>query len=173
MNADQWLLVATIFLLAAVVVVGLVAVFELRALRAFRHAERAAEAAELLHDDIPSSPPPPLLAFVANPSKPNVAALKSPVLARCSAEGLPEPLWLETTVEDPGRGQAAEAVARGASLVVAMGGDGTVRSVASHMVTTDVPMGIIPVGTGNLLARNLDIPIASLDEAFDIIIQGI
>lgn len=173
MNADQWLLVATIVLLAAVVAVGLVAVLELRALRAFRHGETAAGTADLLHDDIPSSPPPPLLAFVANPSKPNIAALKSPVLARCAAEGLPEPLWLETTVDDPGRGQAAEAVARGASLVVAMGGDGTVRSVASHMVTTDVPMGIIPVGTGNLLARNLDIPVASLDEAFDIIIQGI
>jgi len=174
MDIEQWLLVIALVLLVACAVIGGFVLRELRRLRILRAAQLAAYAPDLavIHDDSPASPPPPLLAFIANPSKSHVAALRSPLLARCAAEGLPEPLWLETTVEDPGTGQAADAVARGADIVVALGGDGTVRAVATHMVTTDVPMGIIPLGTGNLLARNLDIPISSLDAAFDIILDG-
>lgn len=43
-------------------------------------------------------------------------------------------------------------------LVVAAGGDGTVSGVAGGLVNTETPMGIIPSGTGNALARYLDIP---------------
>jgi undecaprenyl-diphosphatase len=43
-------------------------------------------------------------------------------------------------------------------LVVAVGGDGTVRGCAEGLAGTDVPMGIVPLGTGNLLARTLGIP---------------
>lgn len=122
--------------------------------------------------DAASSPPPRrVVAFVANPSKPDVESLKEPVLAACRATGL-EPLWIETTVEDPGVGQAREAVAQGAEVVVATGGDGTVRAVAEAMIGTGVPMGLLPVGTGNLLARNLDIPVTDLDEALTIALDG-
>ena len=122
--------------------------------------------------DTAASPPPRrVVAFVANPSKPDVGSLKEPVLAACRATGL-EPLWIETSVEDPGVGQAREAVARGAEVVIATGGDGTVRAVAEAMVGTGVPMGLLPVGTGNLLARNLDIPVADLDEALTIALDG-
>lgn len=122
--------------------------------------------------DTAASPPPRrVVAFVANPSKPDVGSLKEPVLAACRATGL-EPLWIETSVEDPGVGQAREAVAQGAEVVIATGGDGTVRAVAEAMVGTGVPMGLLPVGTGNLLARNLDIPVADLDEALTIALDG-
>jgi len=104
------------------------------------------------------------VAFVVNPSKPGAADLRDAALFACSARYLPEPMFFETTVEDPGAGQARAAVEAGASVVVAAGGDGTVRSVAEALIGSDVPMGIVPLGTGNLFARNLDIPLTRLDE---------
>jgi diacylglycerol kinase family enzyme len=68
-------------------------------------------------------------------------------------------VFYETTIDDPGRGQTEQAIADGADLVMAAGGDGTVRMVASVLAGTDTRMGIIPSGTGNLLARNVDIPL--------------
>ncbi|MGO1894691.1 MAG: diacylglycerol/lipid kinase family protein [Brachybacterium sp.] len=70
-----------------------------------------------------------------------------------------ETVFYETTIDDPGEGQARQAVEDGADLVMAAGGDGTVRMVASVLAGTDTRMGIIPAGTGNLLARNVDIPL--------------
>src|SRR5690606_31490946 len=90
-----------------------------------------------------------LVAFVANPSKPDVADLRAAVRQAAAEQYLPEPMWLETTVEDPGIGQAREAVEKGADLVVAVGGDGTVRAVAEALAGTGVPMGLMPLGTGN------------------------
>lgn len=53
---------------------------------------------------------------------------------------------------------AADAVEDGASVVVAMGGDGMIHHVAQGLVGTETAMGIIPVGTTNVVARLLDIP---------------
>src|SRR4051794_17195551 len=91
-----------------------------------------------------------LVAFVANPSKPDVARLRGAIERSRSQRGLPEPLWYETTIADPGVGQARKAVAEGADVVVAIGGDGTVRAVAEGLVGTGIPMGLMPLGTGNL-----------------------
>ncbi|UJP40771.1 diacylglycerol/lipid kinase family protein [Cellulomonas palmilytica] len=112
------------------------------------------------------------LAFVANPTKPDVPALREAIENAAAEQGLPRPLWLETTIEDPGTGQAREAVERGADVVVAVGGDGTVRGVAAALVGTGVPMGLLPLGTGNLLARNLDIPIGSPLSALEAVVTG-
>lgn len=84
----------------------------------------------------------------------------------------PEPRFYETTAEDSGRGMAEQAVADGCDLVVAMGGDGTVRQVASVLEGTTVGMGIVPLGTGNLLARNLEMSISDLHSCIDTALHG-
>ena len=53
---------------------------------------------------------------------------------------------------------ALRALQEGFDLVVAMGGDGTVNEVANGLAGSDVPMGIIPGGGTNVLARSLGIP---------------
>src|SRR4051794_3564569 len=111
-------------------------------------------------------------AFVANPTKPDVPELRAAVHRAALALGMPDPLWLETTVEDPGVGQARSAVERGADVVVAVGGGGTVRAVAEALAGTGVPMGLIPLGTGNLLARNLDIPLGDPLAALQVALTG-
>ncbi|GAB6900142.1 diacylglycerol/lipid kinase family protein [Kineosporia succinea] len=82
------------------------------------------------------------------------------------------PVWLETTAQDPGRGQTEKAVADGASVVIAFGGDGTTRVVAGALAGTGVPMGLLPAGTGNLLARNLGIPPNRLESSLHIALTG-
>lgn len=88
----------------------------------------------------------------------------------CAARGgWSEPLWLETSEDDPGRGMARQAVADRVDLVVCAGGDGTVRIVADGLARSGIPMGIVPAGTGNLLARNLSLPMgeaAAVEVAF-------
>ncbi len=79
--------------------------------------------------------------------------------AAMTEHGWGEPMWLETTPEDPGEGQARAAVEAGAELVLACGGDGTVTASAAALAATGVPLAVVPLGTGNLLARNLGLPI--------------
>jgi diacylglycerol kinase (ATP) len=73
--------------------------------------------------------------------------------------GVPMPRVVETTADATGTEQARAAVAEGADLVLAWGGDGTVTAVATGLLGTGVPLGILPAGTGNLLARNVDVPL--------------
>jgi YegS/Rv2252/BmrU family lipid kinase len=65
----------------------------------------------------------------------------------------------ETTGEENLTEITRAACQNGADMVVAAGGDGTVSGVVSGLVHTDVPLGIIPVGTGNGLARAMGIPL--------------
>ncbi len=62
-------------------------------------------------------------------------------------------------------------LAKGVDLVVAVGGDGTVSSVADAMVGSGTPMGIVPMGTANVLARELKIPV-DLDGAAGLLVAG-
>lgn len=80
--------------------------------------------------------------------------------------------FYETTREDPGYGQALQAVRDGADLVIAAGGDGTVRTVAAALAGTDTTMAVLPVGTGNLLARNLDVPLEDVAGALKVALHG-
>lgn len=98
----------------------------------------------------------PRSAVVVNPVKvPDLDLLRRTISEGLSSAGWPEPLWLETTPEDAGRGQAAKAVAEGAELIFVCGGDGTVMAVVTALAGTDVALAVLPAGTGNLLAANL------------------
>ena len=79
-------------------------------------------------------------------------------------------LWLETSPTDSGRASIERAVDEGVDLVIGAGGDGTIRVVSAGLAGTGIPFAIIPAGTGNLLARNLGIPLdegLALTVAFD------
>ena len=69
-----------------------------------------------------------------------------------------EPSFLPTSLDDRGVGLARAAVAAGARMIVAAGGDGTVRACAQALAGTRVPLAIVPLGTANLAARALGIP---------------
>jgi diacylglycerol kinase (ATP) len=79
--------------------------------------------------------------------------------------------FFETTRSDHGLGLARQAVAAGARLVVAAGGDGTVRSCAHALAMQDLPLAIVPLGTANLAARALGLP-RRLDQVLAVAFRG-
>ena len=93
---------------------------------------------------------------MVNPTKvPDPDQLRRVVERGLGRAGWPLPKWYETTAEDPGRGQARQAVREGAELIFACGGDGTVMAVVTALAGSDVALAVLPAGTGNLLAANL------------------
>ena len=68
--------------------------------------------------------------------------------------------------------RAREAIAAGAGLVVAGGGDGTIRAVSSALVGADACLGVLPIGTLNHFARDLHLPL-NLEGAADVVTEGI
>jgi len=101
----------------------------------------------------------PRSAVVVNPAKvSDLDGRRKEICDALAEAGWPEPLWLETTPEDPGCGQTREAMAGGAEVVFACGGDGTVMACAGTLAGSDVALAILPSGTGNLLATNLNLP---------------
>ncbi|WP_432483407.1 diacylglycerol/lipid kinase family protein [Kineococcus esterisolvens] len=171
MAGDLWGAGALAVLLAALLlVVSLLLVRERRTGRRLR--ALVAEAPD------PAVAARPRAAIVVNPSK--FSHLDEQALRRRQAytaavfrsHGWQDPLWLETTPAERGAEQAREALAHGVDIVLAAGGDGTVRAVAEAMTGTGVPMGLLPAGTGNLLARNLDVPHTDLAAALDLVFSA-
>ena len=116
----------------------------------------------------------PLACVVVNPSKPRATtAVRSLLEDELREAGYAGPVWLETSVSEPGMMQARLALAAGAGLVVAAGGDGTVRSVAAGLAGTSAQMGIVPLGTANLAARNLGVPVGDPRAAARAVAHGI
>jgi diacylglycerol kinase family enzyme len=74
------------------------------------------------------------------------------------------PHILETASQEETRPAVEAAVAGGAASVVGVGGDGTLREIAAGLAGSGIPLGIVPGGTGNLVAGILGVP-ATLSEA--------
>lgn len=101
-----------------------------------------------------------LAAFVINRTRvPHLAGFRRRCHVAAAAVGA-ESLLLETTEAERGAGLADAAIAEGAGLVIAAGGDGTVRACAHALAGTRVPLAIVPLGTANLAARALGVPTA-------------
>ena len=111
-------------------------------------------------------------AFVVNPTKITSPGLRQRAETFMSRVGWEPPLWLETTEEDPGVGMCKQAVDEGCTVVFVCGGDGTVMAGATALAGSDVPMAIVPLGTGNLLARNLGLPLDNEGAALRIGVHG-
>jgi diacylglycerol kinase family enzyme len=101
-------------------------------------------------------------AVVYNPTKVDLTELRNAVARAESEAGWAKSLWIETTEDDPGTGQARQAAEKGADVVIAAGGDGTVRAVAEGLRGSGIPLSLLPSGTGNILARNMDLTLSDL-----------
>jgi len=109
-------------------------------------------------------------AVIYNPIKVDLPKLESQVAEAAAAAGWNTTQWYSTSLDDAGQSVTKTAIEQGAAVVLAAGGDGTVRAVAEALRDSGVPIALIPSGTGNLLARNLALPltdqIASIGAAF-------
>ncbi len=111
-------------------------------------------------------------ALIYNPIKVDLDALKAAVAATPGASEWTVQ-WLPTAEDDPGQGPAREAMEAGASMIIAAGGDGTVRAVAEVVRGSDVSLALLPSGTGNLLARNLSLTLDDAENALETAFSGV
>jgi diacylglycerol kinase family enzyme len=102
-----------------------------------------------------TSQAPQIAAVIYNPIKVDLDTLRGAVAREAAAAGWGETLWFETSVEDVGQDVTKKALEQNVDLIIAAGGDGTVRAVAEAVRGHDTPVALLPSGTGNLLARNL------------------
>lgn len=133
-----------------------------------------------------------LVALVLNVTKPESDDVARMVHSTCSRAGMPKPLLLATSAEDAGHTMTEEALQAGADVVIAAGGDGTIRAVAATLsraaqhadsgsesterrrgqAAHEAALGVIPLGTGNLFARNIGLPLTDLQACVDDAIHG-
>lgn len=102
-------------------------------------------------------------AIVYNPARVPLDRVRRAVEAQERRRGWDTSRWYPTTSEDSGRLAAEKALETGPSVVVVAGGDGIVRAVAEVVHESGTPVALLPVGTGNLLARNLGLPLGDID----------
>jgi len=112
-------------------------------------------------------PRPKKLSIVINPG----SGQRQPVLWKLNQKLRPAKIpWDVRVTHEMGDGArlAQEAAQEGADCIAVWGGDGTVMDVASGLLGTDVPLLILPGGTGNLVASALDLP-RDLESALDLV----
>jgi diacylglycerol kinase (ATP) len=119
-----------------------------------------------------TQPSAPRAAVVYNPIKIDLDAVKAVVHAEEVAAGWSETLWFPTSEDDPGRGATTDAIDAGATLIIAAGGDGTVRATAEVVNERDGEMALLPSGTGNLLARNMKLTLDDLEHSIHTAFTG-
>ncbi|MEZ0071022.1 diacylglycerol kinase family protein [Planotetraspora sp. GP83] len=102
---------------------------------------------------------PDELVVLVNPAARGGRALRllDPVIRRLKQGGRPVSVIVGTSAQDALE-RACTAVAEGPGALVAFGGDGLVHLAVQAVAGTDVPLGIIPAGTGNDIADALGIP---------------
>jgi diacylglycerol kinase (ATP) len=173
---QQWL--KTLAIVVGIVAIALLVLIALairsdRRSAAGRHAKTRPSRDSFRQVEEEEPPPKKRAAVIVNPTKvESMAELRERLEAAMAAQDWDVPMVLETTAEDPGLGQTRAALEAGVDLVCAMGGDGTVRAVAQELAHTTTPMGLLPAGTGNLLARNLLVPMDSLEAAVAVATGG-
>lgn len=148
-------------IIGVIVIIAAAIVATVLAIRAHRRRRLAEKLVERDDDQVH-------YAFIINPSKPQADTRRAHIQRFCEEKGLTEVEFIDTQLDKDGRACALEALAHGADVVVAVGGDGTVRTVASAVSGTGHAMGIVPIGTGNLFARNMGIPIDDVDAALTV-----
>lgn len=111
--------------------------------------------------------------MVFHPLKTDITTLRRTVEYYETQFGWGATRWYETAEADAGIGAAQQALAEGADVVIASGGDGTIRAVAEGLRGSKVPLSLFPQGTGNLLARNLGQPLNDPDAAVRAAFNGV
>ncbi|UJP09110.1 NAD(+)/NADH kinase [Microbacterium sp. KUDC0406] len=114
----------------------------------------------------------PHAALVFNPVKVDEKRLHAALKTASRRHGWSSPKFYGTTVEDAGQDATRRAIDDGAAAVLVAGGDGTVRAVSEAIAATGVPLSIVPSGTGNLFARNLELPLGYPERMIDAVFTG-
>lgn len=113
-----------------------------------------------------TAPPPRRILVLLNPVAGRGGVEKVRDAVRSALDGSGATLdFVEVGPAREARSVTAEAGSRGYDLVLVAGGDGTVAHAAAGLVGTTVPLGIVPTGTGNIVATNLGIPMAPREAA--------
>lgn len=111
--------------------------------------------------------------FIVNPTAGRGAAGKQirSITERLRQYGLMSPVWRHTQASGDAVRLTREAIDAGASLVVAVGGDGTLHEVVNGLLGSSATLGLIPFGTGNDFARAVGL-FGDLDAACRAVVQG-
>jgi diacylglycerol kinase (ATP) len=112
-------------------------------------------------------------ALVFNPIKVDEKRLRTALKSASKEHGWSSPKFYTTTIEDAGQQATRQALDDGAAAVLVAGGDGTLRAVSETIAGSDVPLAIVPSGTGNLFARNLELPLTAPEKMIEAVFTGI
>lgn len=113
-----------------------------------------------------------ILVFILNASAgTNSSSPIAPQICELCAAANVDVRIVEASSGEEIRSAARDAIRDGADAVVAGGGDGTINTVATELAGSGIPLGILPLGTLNHFAKDLDIPL-DMDAAVKVVLEG-